>query len=80
LFDDLKFLQNGIGSVPSAFDCFLAIRGVKTLHIRMREHERNALKVREEGEGERMGRSGERRRGWEKRGERVEGRKEVRRD
>jgi len=45
LFDDLKFLQNGIGSVPSAFDCFLALRGVKTLHIRMREHERNALKI-----------------------------------
>jgi len=45
LFDDLKFLQNGIGSVPSAFDCFLALRGVKTLHIRMREHERNATKI-----------------------------------
>lgn len=45
LYDDLKFLQNGIGSVPSAFDCFLALRGVKTLHIRMREHERSALKV-----------------------------------
>jgi len=45
LFDDLKFLQNGIGSVPSAFDSFLALRGIKTLHVRMREHERNAFKV-----------------------------------
>merc|ERR1711862_753822 len=45
LFDDLKFLQNGIGSVPSAFDAFLALRGVKTLHIRMREHERNATEI-----------------------------------
>lgn len=47
LFDDLKFLQNGIGAVPSAFDAFLALRGVKTLHIRMREHERNATKIAE---------------------------------
>lgn len=45
LHDELKFLQNGIGSVPSAFDCFLALRGAKTLHIRMREHERNATKI-----------------------------------
>lgn len=45
LYTDLKFLQNGIGAVPSAFDAFLALRGVKTLHIRMREHERNALKI-----------------------------------
>eukprot|EP01111_Echinosteliopsis_oligospora_P004819 TRINITY_DN1789_c0_g2_i2.p1 TRINITY_DN1789_c0_g2~~TRINITY_DN1789_c0_g2_i2.p1 ORF type:complete len:429 (+),score=105.99 TRINITY_DN1789_c0_g2_i2:118-1287(+) len=45
LFSDLKFLQNGIGAVPSAFDCFLALRGTKTLHVRMREHERSATKV-----------------------------------
>jgi len=45
LFEDLKFLQNGIGAVPSAFDCFLALRGTKTLHVRMREHERSATKV-----------------------------------
>mmetsp|Transcript_11810 Transcript_11810/g.20112 ORF Transcript_11810/g.20112 Transcript_11810/m.20112 type:complete len:398 (+) Transcript_11810:94-1287(+) len=45
LFDRLKFLQNGIGAIPSPFDCFLALRGVKTLHVRMREHERNALVV-----------------------------------
>jgi cystathionine gamma-lyase len=45
LFDDLKFLQNGIGAVPSAFDCFLALRSMKTLHVRMREHERSATKI-----------------------------------
>jgi cystathionine gamma-lyase len=45
LFADLKFLQNGIGAVPSAFDSFLALRGVKTLHVRMMQHEANAIKV-----------------------------------
>ena len=32
-YDKLKFLQNSIGGVPSPFDCFLANRGLKTLHI-----------------------------------------------
>jgi len=41
----LRFLQNGIGAIPSPFDCFLAMRGVKTLHLRMREHELNAMAV-----------------------------------
>lgn len=41
----LRFLQNGIGAVPSPFDCFLAMRGMKTLHLRMREHAKNALEV-----------------------------------
>jgi len=45
LHDDLRFLQNGMGGVPSAFDSFLALRGVKTLHVRMREHERSATKI-----------------------------------
>ena len=34
-----------MGPVPSPFDCFLANRGLKTLHVRMREHERNASAV-----------------------------------
>ena len=41
----LKFLQNAIGAVPSPFDCFLANRGLKTLHLRMERHNSNALKV-----------------------------------
>ena len=35
LYDKLRFIQNGIGAVPSPFDCFLALRGLKTLHLRM---------------------------------------------
>uniref|UniRef100_A0A158R612 cystathionine gamma-lyase n=1 Tax=Syphacia muris TaxID=451379 RepID=A0A158R612_9BILA len=33
------------GAVPSSFDCFLVNRGIKTLHVRMRQHMENALKV-----------------------------------
>lgn len=43
--DRLKFLQNGIGAIPSPFDCFLAMRGLKTLSVRMRKHEENAMQV-----------------------------------
>mmetsp|Transcript_17420 Transcript_17420/g.26450 ORF Transcript_17420/g.26450 Transcript_17420/m.26450 type:complete len:308 (-) Transcript_17420:524-1447(-) len=35
LYTRLRFIQNGIGAVPSPFDCFLAHRGLKTLHVRM---------------------------------------------
>lgn len=45
LYQRLKYLQNAMGGVPSPFDCFLANRGMKTMHIRMREHEKNAFKV-----------------------------------
>jgi cystathionine gamma-lyase len=38
----LGFLQNAIGCVPSAFDCWLAHRGLKTLHLRARESSTNA--------------------------------------
>jgi cystathionine gamma-lyase len=41
----LKFLQNGLGGVPSAFDCFLILRGIKTLAVRMERHCANALAV-----------------------------------
>ena len=37
--------QSAIGPVPSPFDCFLANRGLKTLHLRMRQHEVNAMAV-----------------------------------
>ncbi|KAH6682283.1 Cys/Met metabolism PLP-dependent enzyme [Plectosphaerella plurivora] len=47
--DDLRerlgFLQNAIGAVPSPFDCWLAHRGLKTLHLRAREATRNATAV-----------------------------------
>ncbi|KAJ3174560.1 hypothetical protein HK101_010940, partial [Irineochytrium annulatum] len=45
LADRLRFLQNSIGGVPSSFDCFLAHRGLKTLHLRMQRHASNALAV-----------------------------------
>jgi cystathionine gamma-lyase len=34
-----------MGAVPGPFSCYLALRGVKTLHLRMREHEKNAFEV-----------------------------------
>ena len=42
LVERLRFLQNAVGAVPSPFDCFLALRGTKTLAVRMRQHEENA--------------------------------------
>jgi len=42
---DLRFLQNAMGIIPSPFDSFLALRGVKTLAIRMKKHESNAFKI-----------------------------------
>ncbi|KAJ3044326.1 hypothetical protein HDV00_002646 [Rhizophlyctis rosea] len=45
IHDRLRFLQNSIGGVPSAFDCFLANRGLKTLHLRMKAHETNATAI-----------------------------------
>lgn len=45
LLERLSFLQNAIGAVPSPFDCWLAHRGVKTLHLRAREASKNASMV-----------------------------------
>ena len=45
LVKQLRFLQLAVGAVPSAFDCWLAQRGAKTLHLRMRQHGQNALRV-----------------------------------
>jgi len=42
---DLTFLQNAIGAIPSPFDCWLAHRGLKTLHLRAREATTNATTV-----------------------------------
>lgn len=43
--DRLKFLQNAIGAVPGPQDCFLTLRGIKTLALRMAQHCRNGLQV-----------------------------------
>ena len=45
LIGRLKFLQNAVGAVLGPFDSFLALRGVKTLALRMRAHCDNALKI-----------------------------------
>jgi cystathionine gamma-lyase len=45
LYDRLKFLQNAIGAVPGPQDCFLVMRGLKTLHVRMERHAQNAMAI-----------------------------------
>ena len=45
LRDRLWYLQNAIGAVPGPWDCFLTLRGLKTLHVRMQRHCENAAKV-----------------------------------
>ncbi|HXX45676.1 MAG TPA: PLP-dependent aspartate aminotransferase family protein [Candidatus Acidoferrales bacterium] len=42
VFEPVKFLQNATGGVPSPFDCWLTMRGLKTLELRMQRHEQNA--------------------------------------
>jgi cystathionine beta-lyase/cystathionine gamma-synthase len=41
----VRFYQNAAGAVPGPFDCWLSLRGVKTLAVRMRQHEENAHRV-----------------------------------
>ena len=45
LAERLKFLQNAVGAIQGPFDSFLALRGVKTLALRMERHCANALKI-----------------------------------
>jgi cystathionine beta-lyase/cystathionine gamma-synthase len=47
LHERLKFLQNAIGSVPGPFDCFLVLRGLRTLALRVERHAANARAVAE---------------------------------
>lgn len=44
-FARLKFLQNAVGAVPGPLDCFLVLRGIKTLPLRMDRHCANALRI-----------------------------------
>lgn len=45
IHEDLKFIQNACGAVPGPQDCFLVLRGVKTLHLRMERHCSNAKHI-----------------------------------
>ena len=45
LYGKLKFNQNALGMVPSPFDCYLVLRGLKTLSLRMERHQSNAMAI-----------------------------------
>jgi cystathionine gamma-synthase/cystathionine gamma-lyase len=47
VFEPIKFLQNATGAVPSPFDCWLTLRGLKTLELRMQRHAENAEAIAE---------------------------------
>lgn len=47
LYQRMKFIQNSLGAIPSPFDCWLILRSVKTLALRMEKHSSNAMKVAE---------------------------------
>lgn len=46
-FEPIKFLQNAIGAVPAPLDCWLTLRGIKTLELRMQRHAENAARIAE---------------------------------
>ncbi|MCX7944740.1 MAG: aminotransferase class I/II-fold pyridoxal phosphate-dependent enzyme, partial [Deltaproteobacteria bacterium] len=45
IYREIKFYQNAAGAIPSPLDCFLVLRGIKTLHIRMERHFENVKKI-----------------------------------
>jgi cystathionine beta-lyase/cystathionine gamma-synthase len=45
LKDQLYFIQKSCGAVPGPFDCFLVLRGIKTLHVRMKAHCENGIVI-----------------------------------
>jgi len=45
VFEPVKFLQNATGAVPAPFDCWLTLRGLKTLELRMQRHADNAAAI-----------------------------------
>ncbi len=45
VYEKLKFNQNAIGAILSPFDSYLVLRGIKTLAVRMKKHEENALQI-----------------------------------
>jgi cystathionine beta-lyase len=47
LEERLRFIQNSCGAVPGPQDCFLVLRGIKTLHVRMQRHCENGRKIAE---------------------------------
>ncbi len=45
LFQELKFIHKAVGGAPGPFDCYLTMLGIKTLALRMQQHERNAQTI-----------------------------------
>src|SRR5207249_11154441 len=45
LAEQIGFIQNASGAVPGPFDCWLALRGTKTLALRMRQHDANGRRI-----------------------------------
>ena len=45
LYNKMKFVQNTLGAIPSPFDCYLVMRGMKTFHLRCKQHSQNAIKL-----------------------------------
>ena len=45
VFEPIKFLQNAIGAVPAPLDCWLTLRGLKTLELRVQRHAENAARI-----------------------------------
>lgn len=45
LREQLYFIQKSCGAVPGPFDCFLVLRGIKTLHVRMKQHGENGIAI-----------------------------------
>jgi len=45
LAEQLAFIQKSVGAVPGPFDCWLALRGAKTLAVRMRQHDENGRRI-----------------------------------
>ena len=45
LLISLSLCLSGVGAIPSPFDCYLANRGIRTLHVRMKQHQSNAFEV-----------------------------------
>lgn len=48
IHEKLRFIQNSVGAIPGPMDCFLVLRGIKTLGLRMDRHCDNALRIAEE--------------------------------
>ncbi|MFA5554117.1 MAG: PLP-dependent aspartate aminotransferase family protein [Phycisphaerae bacterium] len=47
IFNSLRYYQNTAGAIPAPWDCWLVLRGMKTLAVRMRQHEINAFGIAE---------------------------------